>query len=122
MLEYYLKATHPENQRLFQLEVKISKKFDIHTTTETVWFQNVPVGKTMIPKMLPLLCQAAGVDELTNHSLRATAINALARSGFQFLEIAQGVSHHKNLNNLASYNRPTEVLKTRMGVSIQHGE
>ena len=122
MFEYYLGVLHPTNERLFQREITVSKKFDLHTTPSSVWFTKAPVGKGMVPKMLPLLCKAAGCDVLTNHSLRATALSSLCRAGFQDREVSQGVSGHKNLANLASYNRPTEVLKSRMAVSIGHGK
>ena len=122
MFEYYLRALNPKCERLFQREFVISKKFNLHTTTETVWYSNSPVGKGMVPKMLPLLCEAAGCERLTNHSLRATALSALNRAGFQDRMIGQGVSGHKNPASLASYNRPTEVQKMRMAISIGQGK
>ena len=121
MFEYYLGALNPNNGRLFQREMKVSTKFSLETTSETVWFTNSPIGKEQVPKMLPLLCEAAGCDRLTNHSLRATALSALNRAGFTDTTV-QSVSGHKNASSLVSYNRTTEVQQMRMAISIGQGE
>ena len=122
LFEYYLGALNPSCDRLFQREVLISKKFNIHTTQANIWFTNQAVGKSCVPKMLPLLLKTVGMEHLTNHSLRATAISASKRAGFEDRAVGQSLSGHKNLANLASYNRPTDVQRLQMSVGIMHGK
>ena len=42
------------------------------------WFQNVPIGKNQLGKMVPNMCSSAGITgNKTNHSLHATVVTDL---------------------------------------------
>lgn len=41
------------------------------------WYSRAPNGKNMLQKMLPTMCEEAGIARRMNHSLRATGATEL---------------------------------------------
>ena len=62
------------------------------------------MGVHMIAKLLPNLCEAAGIARTTNHSLRRTAISIMYELGMPESEIARR-SRHKSVDALRDYYR-----------------
>ena len=79
----YLKTLNPENPRLFQREIRPSKKFKIHDLKRTCLFENCARGEHKTEHMLRLLCEAVDKPGLGNHSLRATGIQLLKENKFE---------------------------------------
>ncbi len=51
-----------------------------HYAGSTTWYKAVPVGKNKLGSMEKDMCLEAGVEQKTNHSLRATGATALFHS------------------------------------------
>jgi hypothetical protein len=67
------------------------------------WFDAVPVGKTVLARMLPDICKAVDLDKrYTNHSIRATTATALAQAGMDRSAIKR-VTGHRNESSLTPY-------------------
>lgn len=45
------------------------------------WFRNQPVGKNILSTMVKTMCEEAGIQGKTNHSLRATGVTEMYRAG-----------------------------------------
>ena len=65
--------------------------------------------------MLPTLCDALGLDRLTNCSIRPTAIRNMKRAGIEDREVAT-ISGHKNIATLQNY-APQPPMKRRKEIS-----
>ncbi len=106
-LKLYLFKLNPLQEAFFQRPVA-------HAVSKITvpWYINAPVGKNKIGDFLKDICKLAGLSTIyTNHSIRATAINALLRGGHSALDVTN-VSGHKTAEGLEPYlNRPT--LKDR---------
>ena len=87
-IQLYLESLNEKQKRLFQMAKRPAKKFSIHDFEQTVLFNDSPLGKNTVSKMLRRLCQTIGHQEFTNHSIRSTIIRSLNRMGFQDRTIA----------------------------------
>ena len=114
-LEFYLlyvEHLNPKLERLFQRSVcfiwnysrfefslinfffyyrarRASKQFQLNDFGQQVLYVNSPLGHHQIGKMLARLTEAIGKPRLTNHSIRATAIQTLIRLGMNEHEVMQ---------------------------------
>ena len=93
---------------------------DIPLNFSVPWYEDKRIGKNMIGKVLPALCEVAQVPRLTNHSIRPTSIRAMRRGGFERSDIAF-VSGHKSLDTLANYDSLTVLDRTKLALAIQKG-
>ena len=84
------------------------------------WYEDKRIGKNMIGKILPAMCEVANVPRLTNHSIRPTSIRAMRRGGFERSDIAF-ISGHKSLDTLANYDSLTVLDRTKLALAIQKG-
>ena len=84
------------------------------------WYVNARIGKNMIGKLLPSLCEITQVPVLTNHSIRTSAIRAMTRGGFESRQVAF-ISGHKSLANLSVYDSLTTIDRTKMALAVQKG-
>ena len=75
------------------------KKCSISCST---WYENVPVGKNKLGSMVKEMCQEAGIDIKTNHSLRATGASAMFHSNVPE-KIIQNVTGHRSVEALRKY-------------------
>lgn len=83
LFQLYRELLNPDCDRLFQKARRQSKKFSVHAFENTVLFENVPVGKNMIPKNMKTLCEILDKPAVKNHDVRATAIRLLKRLKFE---------------------------------------
>ena len=67
-------------------------------------FADQAFGKDSIRKLLPQICQRAGVERRTNHALRRTSISAMFAAGMSVAAIMKR-SRHKSIDALMSYHR-----------------
>lgn len=70
------------------------------------WYKNMPVGRNEIAKWTKTEAKNAGLDicsrKITNHSLRATAVSKLAKSGVGEQELIQ-ITGHSSAKSIKSY-------------------
>lgn len=84
--EYMSKRQGIDNPRFF---VSVNR-------TKKTWYKNVPVGKNTLSKWTQICAQKAGLltgKKVTNHSLRASAVSALAKSGVQEEQLIKITGH-----------------------------
>lgn len=72
------------------------------------WFQNVPVGRNVLSKMVEQMCKGAGIEKRSNHSLRATAATELFRANVPE-KLIQERTGHRSLTALRIYEHTTET-------------
>lgn len=63
----------------------------------SLWFTSVPVGKNMLQKMLPTMCEEAGFARRTNHSLHATGAIDMFRANIPEKVIQSRTGHRTNM-------------------------
>ena len=63
------------------------------------WYSCAPIGKNMLRKMLPTMCEEAGIGRRTNHSLRATGATELFHANI-LEEVIQCRTGHRLLKAL----------------------
>ena len=122
LLEYYLSKLNPKNKWLFQKPHIVCKRFSLHepANEDRMWYENSRIGKNQIGKMLPSLCKLAGVKTAHNHSIRATGIRALRKSGYDKYQICK-MTGHRDPNTLANYDSLDLLDRTKMALGLQHG-
>ena len=105
--EKYLKHLNPQNEFLFQRPKK-------NTTKDSdVWYDNMVVGD-----MMKNISKQAGLSQqYTNHSIRATAVTILDKSGFEARHI-MSVSGHRSESSIRSYSKTDEATKRRISETL----
>ena len=77
--ELYIKHLNPLNEYLFQLP----KTKGIFDCSQDVWCDNMVVGERSLGEKMKKISKDANLSKTyTNHSIRATAVTILDRSGF----------------------------------------
>ena len=108
--EKYLSVLNPMNEFLFQ-RPKSSGKGEVR-------YNNMVVGENTLGKKMRVISQQAEWSTTyTNHSIRATTITILDRSGFETRHI-MSVSGHRNESSIKSYSKTDENTKTNMAGSL----
>ena len=79
---------------------RASKQFQLNDFVQRDLYVNSPLGHHQIGKMLARLTEAIGKPRLTNHSIRATAIQTLIRLGMNEHEVMQftGILNYSSWN------------------------
>ena len=91
------------------------------------WYVAVPVGKNVLAKMVPEMCQEAGITgKKTNHSLRVSGATTLFDAGVPE-RIIQQRTGHRSIEGLRIYERVTNeqekaVSKILTGESKKYDE
>ena len=99
-IELFCTFLNPENEFFFQKPKRAAKKFNIHSPSSTVYFENSKVGVTFVAAMMPKLCEALKLPRrFTNCSIRTTTIRTLKRAGHEDRAI-MNVSGHKSVDVL----------------------
>ena len=72
------------------------------------WFMAAPIGKNLLAKMVPTMCEEANiVGKKTNHSLRVAGASSLFAAGIPERVIQQRTGH-RSLDGLRTFERVTE--------------
>ena len=116
--ELYLSHLHQLNEFLFQRPKRNA------STSEDVWYDNMVVGERTLGEKLKNISREAQLSKCyTNHSIRATAVTILDKSGFEARHI-MAVSGHKNEASIRGYSKTdictkkiSETLTTRCELS-----
>ena len=101
-LKLYLSKLNPRQEAFYQ-RPKPSVQ-----STDTVWYENKPLGVNKLASMMKEISTGAGLSKIyTNHSVRATAITVLSNNSVPTRHI-MSISGHSNEQSLSSYNsRPS---------------
>ena len=99
--ELYLSHLNPLNEFLFQR-----------------WFDNMVVGERTLGEKMKNISREAKLSKCyTNHSIRATAVTILDKSGFEARHI-MAVSGHKNEASIRSYSKTDICTKKKMSETL----
>ena len=83
-----------------------------------VWYVNMVVGENTRGKKMEVISQQAKLLTMyTNHSIRATTITILDKSGLEARHV-MSVSGHRNESSIKSYSKTDENTKTNMAESL----
>ena len=75
---------------------------------DACWYYSAPVGRNRLSKMVPEMCQLAGIQgRHTNHSLRATGATALHTAGVPE-KIIQERTGHRSVECLRMYEHTSD--------------
>ena len=109
--EKYLSVLNPMNEYLFQRPKKSAGEGEI-------WYDNMVVGENTLGKKVKVISHQAELSKIyTNHSIRATTITILDRSGFEARHI-MSVSGHRNESSIKTYSKTDTNTKTNMAGSL----
>ena len=72
------------------------------------WFSSTPIGWNKLDRYVREMCEEAGIQGKSNHSLRVTGATRLYRSGVAERTI-QARTGHKSIEALRVYERPGEM-------------
>lgn len=93
----YIQHLNPENEFLFQRPKKKA------TLDSNVWYDNMVVGERYLGDMMKQISKKAELSRMyTNHSIRATAVTILDKSGFEARHI-MSVSDHRSGSPIRSF-------------------
>ena len=110
----YIKHLNPLSEYLFQRP----KTKDIFACSQDVWYDNMVVGERSLGEKMKKISKDANLSKTyTNHSIRATAVTILDRSGFEARHI-MAVSGHKNESSIRSYCKTNMSTKKEMSASL----
>ena len=69
------------------------------------WYESIPVGKETLRTMLANMCNKAGIEKKTNHSLRATGATEMFAANIPE-KLIQSRTGHRSVEALRLYERP----------------
>ena len=110
--EKYLQHLNPKNEFLFQRPKKEV------SSDAVVWYDNMVVGERSLGDMMKRISKDANLSRIyTNHSIRATAVTILDKSGFEARHIMT-VSGHRNESSIRAYSKTDQTTKRRMSETL----
>ena len=79
-----------------------------------IWYDNMIFGENTLGKKMKVISQQAELSTIyTNHSIRATTITILDRSGFEARHI-MSVNGHRNESSIKTYSKTNTNAKPNM--------
>jgi len=105
--ELYLSHLNPLNEFLFQRPRRNA------STSEDLWYNNMVVRERTVGQGMKNISRQAKLPKCyTNHSIRATAVTILDKSGFEARHI-MAISGHKNEASIRSYRYSKTDISTK---------
>ena len=110
--EKYLQHLNPVNEFLFQRPKKTTPDSD-------VWYDNMVIDERYLGDMMKKMSKEADLSKIySNHSIRATAVTILDKSGFEARHIIS-VSGHRSESSIRSYSKTDdEATKKRISETL----
>ena len=105
-----LRHLNPVNEFLFQRPKKTTPDSD-------VWYDNMVIGERYLGDMKKISKEADLSKIYSNHSIRATAVTILDKSGFEAPHI-MSVSGHRSESSIRSYSKTDEATKKRISETL----
>ena len=110
--EKYLQHLNPKKAFLLQRPKKEVSSDAI------VWYDNMVVGERSLGDRMKRISKEANLSRIyTNHSIRATAVTILDKSGFEASHIMT-VSGHRNESSTRAYSKTDQTTKRRMSETL----
>ena len=110
--EKCLEHLNPKNEFLFQRPKKEVSSDAI------VWYDKMVVGERSLGDMMKRISKEANLSRIyRNHSIRATAVTILDKSGFEARHIMT-VSWHRNESPTRAYSKTDQTAKRRMSETL----
>ena len=110
--ELYLSHLNPLNEFLFQ---RPKRNVSI---SEVIWYDNMVIGERTLGDKMKNISREGNLSKCyTNHSIRATAVTILDKSGFEARHI-MAVSGHKNEASIRSYSKTDICTKKKMSETL----
>ena len=110
--EKCLEHLNPKNEFLFQRPKKEVSSDAI------VWYDKMVVGERSLGDMMKRIPKEANLSLIyTNHSIRATAVTILDKSGFEARHIMT-VSWNRNESSTRAYSKTDQTAKRRMSETL----
>ena len=117
--EKYLSKLNPKCNALFQRPKKCEE--GSMPLAMDVWYDNQVVGVHTLGNKMKILSRRARLSrEYTNHSIRATSVTILDKSGFEARHI-MCVSGHRQESSIRSYSKTSTEIKHSMSKAIGGG-
>ena len=111
--EKCLEHLNPKNEFLFQRPKKEVSSDAI------VWYDKMVVGERSLGDMMKRIPKEANLSLIyTNHSIRATAVTILDKSGFEARHIMT-VSWNRNESSTRAYSKTDQTAKRRMSETLR---
>ena len=103
LLDKYLSKLPPVafEKDIFYMKPKTATPSD----ADSPWYEGAPVGKETLRTMLANMCERAGVERKSNHSLKATGATEMFAANVPEKLIQSRTGHH-SLEALRLYERP----------------
>ena len=89
--------------------------------TGNIWFESAAVGKEKLRTMVKQMCAEAGIENKTNHSLRATGVTTMFASSVPE-KIIGSISGHRSVDALRTYERPSHAQLQEVSEILTSGE
>ena len=110
--EKCLEHLNPKNEFLFQ---RPKKKVSSDTI---VWYDNMVDGERSLGDMMKRISKEGNLSRIyTNHSIRATAVTILDKSGFEARHIMT-FSRHRNESSAKAYSKTDQTAKRGMSETL----
>lgn len=110
--EKCLEHLNPKNEFLFQRPKKEVSSDAI------VWYDKMVVGERSLGDMMKRISKEANLSRIyRNHSIRATAVTILDKSGFEARHIMT-VGWHRNESPTRAYSKTDQTAKRRMSETL----
>lgn len=110
--EKCLEHLNPKNEFLFQRPKKEVSSDAI------VWYDKMVVGERSLGDMMKRISKEANLSRIyTNHSIRATAVTILDKSGFEARHIMT-VSWNRKESSTRAYSKTDQTAKRRMSETL----
>ena len=83
-----------------------------------VWYDNMVIGERYLGDMMKKISKEADLSTIySNHSIRATAVTILDKSGFEARHI-MSISGHRSESSIRSYSKTDEATKKRISETL----
>ena len=108
-LKFYISKLDPTANSLYCKPI-IRKSF---SADDNVWYTAVPIGKNTLGNYMKIISSKLKLSQsYTNHSIRATVVTLLSRTGFESREIMR-LTGHKSEASLRSYDKENSAERKR---------
>lgn len=101
LLDQYFRRL-AKNTILSRISFLLKTKSFVPASDDESWYECVAIGKNSPTSMLKGMCQEAGIEEKTNHSLRATGTMSMFQANVSE-RVIQKTTGHRPLQALWSY-------------------
>ena len=100
----------------YAFEKDVRPKANTPASDKEPWYDRIPVGKNTLGAFVKTMCQKGGIENRSNHSLRATGTTCLFNASVPE-KIIQKTTGHQSLSALRDYERVSSEQHQLQAVS-----